>query len=126
MISNNGKGFETFDFENLRSLQQHNFGAVESCQQSSRSGSVSTRSDVGFEHRVSDQEMGKLFSLIRFFSSLLIRKPATEHAEYDASAAVDLRPSVFCDVARCMVAAGYRSFKKTSVLPPRVKQSQTV
>jgi hypothetical protein len=56
MISDNGKGFETFKFQlfyfkNLRALQQNNFGAVESCQQSSRSGSVSTRSDVSFEHR---------------------------------------------------------------------------
>jgi hypothetical protein len=71
MISNHGKGFETFNFqlssfENLLSLQQNNFGAVESCQQSNRSGSVSTRSDVSFEHSVSDREIGKLFSLMSF------------------------------------------------------------
>jgi hypothetical protein len=56
MMSNNGKGFETFKFQlfsfkNLRALQQNNFGAVESFQRSSRSGSVSTRSDVSLEQR---------------------------------------------------------------------------
>ena len=110
MISNNGKGFESFNFESLLSLQQNNFGAVESCQQSSRSGSVSTRSNARFEHSVSDREMCKLFPLI---IGLIVRKYVTEHIEYEASTAVELRPSVFCDVMRCMVTDGYRRFEKT-------------
>jgi hypothetical protein len=63
MISNNGKDFETFQFqlfsfENLRALQRNNFGATVSRQKSIRSGSVNARSDVSFEHNVSDREMG--------------------------------------------------------------------